>query len=58
MTLDLAIRIDQPASTVPTITGPRNTVVIPTTGPLPIGSLNPTFVPVRRWWNLWYFWRD
>jgi hypothetical protein len=51
------VEMDQPVSTVPTISGPRKTCVVPTTDPLPIGGLNPAVVPVRRWWNLWYFWR-
>ena len=51
------VEFDFPSSAVPTQVGPRNTVVIPTTTPLPIFELNPIFVSVRRWWNLWYFWR-
>jgi hypothetical protein len=51
------VEIDLPSSAVPTDVGPRNTAVIPASKPLPIGDLNPTFSPVRRWWNLWYFWR-
>src|SRR5437763_113551 len=55
--LSAYVEIDLPSNAVPTHVGPRNTAVIPSSGPLPIGGLNPTFVPVRRWWNLWYFWR-
>jgi hypothetical protein len=52
------VEIDLPENAIPTRnTGPRNTARIPTSDPLPIGGLNPRFVPVRRWWNLWYFWR-
>jgi hypothetical protein len=53
------VEIDLPGNAIPDAPpkGPRNTAVIPTADPLPIVGLNPRFVPVRRWWNLWYFWR-
>jgi hypothetical protein len=51
------VEIDLPSNAIPTSVGPRNTARIPTSGPLPIAGLNPQFVRVRRWWNLWYFWR-
>jgi hypothetical protein len=51
------VEIDLPADTIPTNVGPRNTAGIPTSDPLPIAGLNPKFVSVRRWWNLWYVWR-
>jgi hypothetical protein len=52
------VEFDLPASAVrdPMPVGPRNTASIPTDTPLPIGDLNPIFVEVRQWWNLWYFW--
>ncbi len=50
------VEFDLPENAVPTKIGPRNTAVIPADGPLLIGDLNPTYVWVRRWWNLWYFW--
>jgi len=51
------VEIDLPSNAVPTNVGTRNTAVIPASDPLPIGGLNPRFVPVRQWWNFWYFWR-
>ncbi len=51
------VEIDLPDNAVTTNVGPRNTARIATPDPLPIGELNPKFVRVRRWWNLWYFWR-
>jgi hypothetical protein len=53
------VEFDLPASAVPDpmSVGPRNTASIPTKTPLRIGDLNPIFVEVRQWWNLWYFWR-
>ena len=51
------VEFDFPANALPTNIGPRNTAVIPTEKPLPLAGLNPLFVAVRRWWNLWYFWR-
>jgi hypothetical protein len=52
------VEIDLPENSVPyPHIGPRNNVVVPTDKPLPIDGLNSTFVKVRRWWNLWYFWR-
>jgi hypothetical protein len=51
------VEIDLPDNAIVTNVGPRNTARIPAQDPLPIGGLNPQFVPVRRWWNLWYFWR-
>jgi hypothetical protein len=51
------VEIDLPDDAIPTYVGPRNTAVIPTADPLLIKNLNPRFVRVRRWWNLWYFWR-
>ena len=51
------VEFDLPDDAVPTNIGPRRTAVIPTTVPLAIGSLNPRFVVVKRWWNLWYAWR-
>ncbi len=46
-----------PDDAQPTQVGPRNTAVIPIVGPLVLDGLDPRFVNVRRWWNLWFFWR-
>jgi hypothetical protein len=51
------VEIDLPASALPTKIGPRNTAVITSSGPLSLEGLNPRFVNVKRWWNLWFFWR-
>jgi hypothetical protein len=51
------VEFDLPDYAIPTHVGPRNTAVIPTPDPLPLEGLNPRFVLVRRWRNLWYFWR-
>ena len=51
------VKIDMPGNAVRTDVGPRHTAVISALDPLPIGPLQPKFVQVRRWWNLWYFWR-
>jgi hypothetical protein len=51
------VEFDLPENAVPTDVGPRRTAVIPTSGPLTLTGLRPRFVRVRRWWNLWYFWR-
>lgn len=51
------VEIDLPDNAIRTNVGPRHTARIPTSEPLPIGGLYPRFVAVRRWWNLWYFWR-
>jgi hypothetical protein len=51
------VEIDLPGTAVPTYVGRRKTAVIPTSAPLSIAGLNPRFVRVRRWWNLWLFWR-
>src|SRR5687767_14818322 len=51
------VEFDLPAETTRTYLGPRNTAVIPTTESFPLAGLNPVFVRVRCWWNLWYFWR-
>jgi hypothetical protein len=50
------VEIDVPPGAIPTNIGPRNTAVIPTDTALPIGNLNPNFVSVRAWWNLWGLW--
>jgi len=53
------VEIDLPDHVIPYLPiGPRKTVVIPTDKPLPLAGLNPKFVRVRRWWNLWYLWRE
>ena len=46
------VEFDAPGPMVPTYVGPRNTAVIPTTTPLPINNLNPTFVK-PPWWQFW-----
>jgi hypothetical protein len=47
------VEFDAPGAMVPTPwVGPRTTAVIPTTSPLPISSLNPTFVK-PPWWKIW-----
>ena len=46
-----------PANAQPTRVGPRNTAMIPTPIPLVLTGLDPRFIRVRRWWNLWFFWR-
>lgn len=51
------VEFDLPSDAVPTSVGPRITAVIPTTNALRLDGLNPRFVRVRQWWNLWYFWR-
>jgi len=51
------VEMDLTGSAQPTNVGPRRTAAIPTSDPLPLEGLNPTFVPVRALWNLWYFWR-
>jgi hypothetical protein len=53
------IEFDLPETAFPTpgISQTRNTARIPTSDALPIGGLNPKFIAVRQWSNLWYFWR-
>lgn len=41
-----------PANAVPTVVGPRNTVVIPTEEPLSLAGRHAVFVSVR-WWQFW-----
>jgi hypothetical protein len=51
------VEFDLPANAQPTYKGPRHTAVIPSAEPLRLQGRNPKFVKVRRWSNLWYFWR-
>ena len=52
------VEIDLPDNAIPYgHIGPRNTVVIPMDKPLRVEVLNPRFVKVRQWWNLWYCWK-
>jgi RHS repeat-associated protein len=47
------VEFDTPANMVRTSVGPRNTAIIPTTTPLPLQNLNPTFVAPSPWWKVW-----
>jgi hypothetical protein len=47
------VEFDAPSSMLPTSVGPRTTGVIPTSDPLPLQNLNPTFHKVP-----WYFFGD
>jgi hypothetical protein len=48
------VEFDAPVGMVAYVCGPRNTAIIPTSGPFSIHGLSPIFVKVRgSWWQLW-----
>src|SRR5262249_18609749 len=46
--------VPDPNQLVPTIVGPRNTAIIPTSTPLSLEGLNPEFVR-PKWWEFWHW---